>query len=222
MKSILKKEIPLMAIILMPLIYLAYIWTSLPDKIPVHWGLDGEVNRYGGSAELILITLLPLIIYLSFWVIPKIDPKKKLHKMGNKFQNLRIWFTLIMSMFALFFLYSSLHQSFNIQNYLVVLLGFLFIIIGNYLKTIQPNYFLGFRTPWTLENETVWKETHRLAGKMWFVGGILVVLTGLILSTQNIHYVVITILSIISIIPLVYSYFKFDQIKKQPNTTSIK
>lgn len=219
MKSILKRELPLMAIILMPQIYLAYIWTSLPDKIPVQWGLDGEVNRYGGSLELFLITLMPLIIYLTFWIIPKIDLKKKLHKMGGKFQNLKIWFTLMMSMFAIFFLYAAAHQSINIQNYLFVLLGFLFIIIGNYFKTIQPNYFLGIRTPWTLENETVWKETHRLAGKIWFVGGLLIILAGLIISRQNINYVMLTIIGIISIIPIVYSYFKFEQIKKQPGAT---
>lgn len=213
MKSILKKESPLWAIIVLPLIYLAYIWKQLPDQVPVHWNINGEVDRYGSSSELILMALLPLFVYLTFLIIPKIDPKKKLYKMGNKFQHLKIWFMIIMSMLSLYILYSAMHQSLVIHNYMLLIIGFLFIMLGNYFKTIQPNYFIGIRTPWTLENETVWKETHRLAGKIWFVGGILIVLASLILSKQLITYVFITTLVIMIAIPILYSYFKFEDIK---------
>jgi len=109
MKSILKRELPLWAIIMLPLVYLAYIWTNLPSKIPLQWGLDGEVSRYGSSTELIFVALFPFIIWFIFWVVPKIDPKKKIHKMGGKFQNLKMWFTILMSLFALFILYSASH-----------------------------------------------------------------------------------------------------------------
>jgi len=95
-------------------------------------------------------------------------------------------------------------------------------MLGNYFKTIQPNYFIGIRTPWTLENEIVWKETHRLAGKMWFAGGILIVLASLILGKQFITYVFLAIMAIITAIPLLYSYFKFEEIKKQHKATSMK
>jgi len=221
-KSILKKELPLWAIIALPLIYLAYIWGQLPDKVPVHWNIKGEVDRYGSSTELILMALLPLFVYLIFLIVPKIDPKKKLHKMGNKFQHLKIWFMIIMSMLSLYILYSAMHQSLVVPNYLFLIIGFLFIMLGNYFKTIQPNYFIGIRTPWTLENETVWKETHQFAGKMWFAGGILVVLASLILSKQVMTYVFITFVAIITIITVLYSYFKFEEIKKQHKITSIK
>ena len=57
------------------------------------------------------------------------------------------------------------------------LIGLLFAFLGNYFKTIKPNYFIGIRTPWTLENEEVWKKTHLIGGKLWFVGGLLMALT---------------------------------------------
>ncbi|MDD3723407.1 MAG: SdpI family protein [Lutibacter sp.] len=208
----LKKELPLITIVLLPFIYLAYIWNQLPEKIPMHWNNKGEIDRYGDKIELIIIPiLLPLLMYLIFLVVPKIDPKNKLNKMGNKLQTLKVLLTTFMSILALFIIYSAKNQSFTNPNYIVLLLGVLYIILGNYFKTIKTNYFIGIRTPWTLENETVWKETHKLGGKMWFVGGIIVVLSSLILNKQPNFTIFLIITGIITIIPIVYSYIIFKK-----------
>ena len=211
----LKNEIPLMAIVSLPFIYLAYIWNELPEKVPMHWNIKGEIDRFGEKSELLLIPiLLPLLIYIIFLVVPKIDPKNKISKMGNKYQHIKILLTIFMSILALFIIYSAKNQSFANPNYIVLLIGILYIIFGNYFKTIKANYFIGIRTPWTLENETVWKETHKLGGKMWFVGGIIVVISSLILDKQPNFALFMIITGIITIIPIAYSYFKFKNLKK--------
>ena len=211
----LKKEIPLIVIVLLPFIYLAYIWNQLPEKVPMHWNIKGEIDRYGEKIELLLIPfLLPFLVYIIFLVIPKIDPKNKLNKMGNKLQTLKVLMTTLMSILALFIIYSAKNQSFANPNYIVLLIGVLYIILGNYFKTIKANYFIGIRTPWTLENETVWKETHKLGGKMWFIGGIIVVLSSLILDKQPNFTLFFIITGIISIIPIAYSYILFRKEKK--------
>ncbi|HLV39232.1 SdpI family protein, partial [Xanthomarina sp.] len=156
----LKKELPLIGIVLLPFIYLAYIWNQLPEKVPMHWNIKGDIDRYGDKIELLLIPfLLPVLVYVIFLVVPKIDPKKKLHKMGNKLQNLKVLMTIFMSVLALFIIYSAKNNTFTNPNYILLLIGVLYIILGNYFKTIKANYFIGIRTPWTLESETVWKET---------------------------------------------------------------
>ena len=211
----LKKELPSIVIVLLPFIYLAYIWNQLPEKVPMHWNIKGEIDRYGEKIELLLIPiLLPLLVYIIFLVIPKIDPKNKLNKMGNKLQSLKVLMTIFMSVLALFIIYSAKNQSFANPNYIVLLIGVLYIILGNYFKTIKANYFIGIRTPWTLENETVWKETHKLGGKMWFIGGIIIVLSSLILDKQPNFTLFLIITGIISIIPIVYSYIIFNKEKK--------
>ena len=211
----LKKELPLIVIVLLPFIYLAYIWNQLPEKVPMHWNINGEIDRYGDKMELILIPiLLPLLIYVIFLVIPKIDPKNKLNKMGNKLQTIKILLTTFMSILALFIIYSVKNQSIDNPNYIVLSIGVLYIILGNYFKTIKANYFIGIRTPWTLENETVWKETHKLGGKIWFLGGIIVVLSSLILDKQPNLTVFLIVTGIITIIPIVYSYIVFEKEKK--------
>jgi len=210
-----RKEIPLIVIVSLPFIYLAYIWKELPKKVPMHWNIKGEIDRFGDKSELLLIPIiLPLLIYIIFLVVPKIDPKNKISKMGNKYQHIKILLTTFMSILALFIIYSAKNQSFANPNYIVLLIGILYIILGNYFKTIKANYFIGIRTPWTLENETVWKETHKLGGKMWFSGGIIVVVSSMILDKQLNFTLFMIITGIITIIPIAYSYFKFKKIGK--------
>ena len=93
-----KKEIPFLAIALIPFTYLIYIWNRLPEKVPMHWNGAGEIDRYGDKKEL-LVTLFMLvgITYFVFLIIPSIDPKQKLQNMGNKLNNLRMILTLFMS-----------------------------------------------------------------------------------------------------------------------------
>lgn len=211
----LKKELPLIIIVLLPFIYLAYVWDQLPEKIPVQWGINGEISRYGDKIELLLMTiLLPLFVYIIFLIAPKIDPKNKLTKMGNKFQILKFLVISIQSILALLIIYYAEHQSIANPNYIVLILGVLYIVLGNYFQTVKANYFIGIRTPWTLENETVWNKTHKLAGKMWFGGGILAVLSSLILNNQQNVILFLIISGIITIIPVLYSYLAFKNLKQ--------
>jgi uncharacterized membrane protein len=211
----LKKELPLITIVILPFVYLTLLWNDLPDKVPVHWNIDGEIDRYGNKLELIMIPiLLPLLVYLIFLVVPKIDPKKKLDKMGNKLQTIKFLLTTFMSILALFIIYSAKNQTLTNVNYILLSIGILYLILGNYFKTIRANYFIGIRTPWTLENETVWKETHKLGGKMWFIGGLVVIISSLTLEKHTNLILFLAITVIITIIPIIYSYLKFQTLDK--------
>lgn len=208
-----KKEIPFITIAVLPFIYLSYIWSRLPEKVPMHWNESGEIDNYGNKSELWLkLLLLVGLPYLIFLTIPHIDPKQKLQKMGNKLNNIRFIQSLFMSALALFILHSVQNQNSN-PGLILSIIGLLFAFLGNYFKTLKPNYFIGIRTPWTLENEEVWKKTHLLAGKMWFVGGLLMAMTFVFPEPFN-GYIFVGITAIISIIPIVYSYLKYKNIKK--------
>lgn len=129
--------------------------------------------------------------------------------MGNKLQNLKLLITTFMSVLALYILYSAKQQTLENPNYLITAIGILFIILGNYFKTIKPNYFIGVRTPWTLENEVTWKETHKLAGQLWFWGGLLIVFFSLLFNTKTSFILSLTITIILIIVPLFYSYLLY-------------
>ncbi len=84
----LKRELPLIIIVLIPFIYLGYIWSALPETVPTHWNYKGEIDDWGSKNSLILITfLLSAVTYILFTIIPLIDPKKRIQTMGNKYHN---------------------------------------------------------------------------------------------------------------------------------------
>ncbi len=210
MKINLQKELSLIAIVLAPFIYLASIWNNLPESVPVHWDIEGKIDRYGEKSELILIPiLLPLLIYVIFTIVPLIDPKGKIQQMGNKYFMLKAAMTIFMSILAMVIIYAVKNESLYNPNYIILLIGVLLLILGNYFKTLRANYFIGIRTPWTLENETVWKETHKLAGKIWFVGGLLIIASSLLLDNETNFRLFISLIIVMSLIPIIYSFFKF-------------
>jgi uncharacterized membrane protein len=211
----LKKELPIIGIVLLPFVYLAYIWNQLPQEVPIHYNVKGEIDRYGDKSELIMIPiLLPLLIYVLLLVVPYIDPKKQIQKMGNKYHSLKLVLTLITSVLALFIIHSTKAESLANPSFIFLILGVMYLILGNYFKTIKAYYFIGIRTPWTLESEYVWKETHKLGGKVWFVGGILAIISSLLLSVETNIKVFLTITIIIALIPIIYSYLLFKKQKE--------
>tara|TARA_R110000868_G_scaffold95865_9_gene263524 strand:- start:1286 stop:1933 length:648 start_codon:yes stop_codon:yes gene_type:complete len=210
----LKREIPLITIVLIPFIYLAYIWNSLPETVPTHWNYKGEIDAWGKKSSLILIMfLLPVLTYVLFSIIPFIDPKKKIQAMENKYHNLKFMMTLFMSALAIFILYSVKEQSITNPAFIILAIGLLYIILGNYMKTLKANYFIGIRTPWTLENESVWKKTHALAGKLWFIGGLAIIISSLTTNKNFNGIFFISVTTIITVIPLIYSFLEFKKIK---------
>lgn len=190
-----------------PFIYLATIWNSLPEKIPMHFNYKGEIDRWGEKAEIILIPLLlPLLTYLIMLIVPKIDPKKKIIEMGEKFDKIKFLIIVSMSALACYIIYSVQNEDLNI-NAMFIFIGVLISGLGNYMQTIKPNYFIGVKTPWTLESESVWKKTHQLTGKLWVFSGILIIIMSLSINKESFSTYFIAIILIISIVPIVYSYW---------------
>ena len=215
MNTTLKKELPIIGFVLLPFMYLGYLWNSLPEKVPIHWNYKGEIDDWGSKFSLIgVLFLLPVFTYVLMLVIPKIDPKKRVELMGGKYYQIKFVLVVFMTVLALFIIHSSNSQTLSSPSIVFVLVGLLFMALGNYFKVIKQNYFLGIKTPWTLESEEVWKLTHILAGKLWIVGGLLIVIFSLVLPEDVNFYFFMTITAIISIVPIVYSYIVFKELKK--------
>ena len=111
MNELLKKELPIIGIVLLPFVYLAYIWNSLPEQVPMHWNLKGEIDDWGSKYSLIgLVFLLPVLTYVLMLVVPKIDPKKNMESMGGKYNQFKFILVAFMSVLALVIIYISNNQ----------------------------------------------------------------------------------------------------------------
>jgi uncharacterized membrane protein len=210
------KESLLWALIVLPYVYLAIVWNKIPDQVPTHFNITGNADAWSGKTSLIFFPgALGIGIYLLMLLIPVLDPKKKIRNMGDKYYTFRFMLTFFFSLFATYLLYISNSGSLKNPNLLIGLIGALFAMLGNYFQTVRPNYFIGIRTPWTLENEQTWKKTHRLGGRLWMAGGILIVFISFIIRSNNALAITFAIiLSVKVIVPIVYSYIEFQKEKK--------
>jgi uncharacterized membrane protein len=195
-----------------PAAYLALLWEKLPEKVPMHYNIKGEVDRLGDKSELLLLigvlSVVNIGLYFLLVNINRIDPKKKYRKENlPKMRSLAFVITLFLSGIACFILYSCRHAGMKFNSNLVVLaIGLLFTIIGNYLYTIKPNYFAGIRTPWALENEENWRQTHQLGGKLWFGGGLVIAAAALLLKDTALFIVMMAVILVLVVVPIIYSY----------------
>jgi uncharacterized membrane protein len=210
------REPVLWILILLPYVYLATIWNRLPDRVPTHFNLAGSPDDWSGKSILLFLPgALGIGVYLLMLAIPFLDPKKKIRQMGNKYYTFRFMLTAFFSVFAIYLLYVSNTGSMRNPNFLIALIGILFAMLGNYFQAVRPNYFIGIRTPWTLESETVWKKTHRMAGPIWMGGGILMAVISFLVSNNTMLAVIMGgFISIMVIMPLIYSYMEFQKEKK--------
>jgi uncharacterized membrane protein len=211
----LRKEFPLLLIVALPVIYLGYIYPSLAETVPLHWNAQGEIDDWGPKSTLWLIPfILPFLMYILMSVIPVIDPKGKIKQMGTKFYQLKFILIVCMSALALYIIYAAQTQTIGSLKGIFLLIGALIAALGNYMPSLKPNYFMGIRTPWTLESEVVWKKTHRLTGKIWLVGGLVIMVLALLVAQEHLLAVLLIITAIITIIPLIYSYVLFKSEEK--------
>ena len=200
---------------LLPAAYLFFIYSSLPQIVPVHYGLNGAVNRYGSKGEFLTTAMVllaaPALVYLLLKFLPNIDPKKKVKYGEATFQKLAFGIVIFISALNIAVTYATVNRGFEIDKLILPLVGLLFVFIGNIMNSIKPNYFAGFRTPWALENEDNWRATHRLVSKMWFAGGILVTIFALILPSGPATIVMLSLVAVMTIIPFIYSYVYFKK-----------
>lgn len=213
MKKFTYMDLAALIIWLLPLVYLAYIYSSLPAVVPVHYGIDGKVNRYGNKSELVImhgiILGTGLLVYLLLKYLPAIDPKKQVMLGEATFQKLAFGVVTFLSVIAIVITFSTIRQGFKITAVILPIAGLLFAFIGNMMHSIKPNYFAGVRTPWTLESPDTWRVTHRLAGKLWFFGGIVIALAALVLPVMPATIVFMCGLAVLTLVPVIYSYIYF-------------
>jgi len=195
-----------------------FAYPYLPDQMPMHWNINGEVDGYWDKQYAAFFPpLLMIVLMVLFIFMPRIDPKKENYK---KFSSSYTIFITIMNVF--FLLLQSVTISYglgvNIDISLVVNLGIglLFIVLGNYLPRIKHNYFIGVRTPWTLANEKTWRKTHQLSGKLFVVAGILLVAISFLPGIYKFTGMLVVVVTIV-LISTIASYIFYNRYNNVSN-----
>lgn len=182
------------------------LWNRLPEKIATHF--SGGVAD-GWSTKLSAVVFLPivlLVIHLFCLGVTLNDPKKR--NIGNMMMSVIFWIVPVVSLVSNLSIYGyALGMDLNIDMIVGILVGVMFLLLGNYMSKSHQNYTVGIKLPWTLNSEENWNRTHRLAGKLWIFAGILFI-GNIFFQNWQIPFVV-TIAVVI--IPMIYSFLLYKK-----------
>ena len=201
-----KKTLIITSIVtILPVLIGIICWNRLPEVMATHFGFNNEAN--GFSSKAFAVFGLPLILLAVLWVgafVTAHDPKRQ--NISPKMFSLMLWIAPVISLVAATTIYPvNLGYELDIAFFSELLVGLMFIIIGNYLPKARQNYTIGIKIPWTLANEENWNRTHRLAGYLWMICGILMIIISLtrVVSAEWL----IGIFLIIVLVPCIYSFW---------------
>jgi len=203
-----RREIFLIVLTAIPIVYVLINWSILPDQLPIHFDTSGDPNGYGSK---LLYIFLPIALYFLMLVLPFIDPRKSNYEIfSGTYYKLRVVLSLFFGIIDTIIIYNTLHKIEKMGLLLPISVFLLFTLLGNYMGNFRPNYFVGIKVPWTLNNDVVWTRTHKLAGKLWFWGGLIGIAA--LLFVKDIALVMLPIIIFIVVVPIVYSYIIYQKI----------
>lgn len=191
---------------LIPVILGIILYPKLPDTIVTHWDIDGNPN--GWESKLVGAIVFPGILVLINIVFPlllKVDPKY--NNLNEKIKHILHWIIPVVSIFASgSTLAVAMGKDVKIAIIAPMFVGLILVVIGNYLPKMTQSYTVGIKLPWTLNSEENWNKTHRIAGFLWVLGGIVMIIIGA-LGVGGICFIAIPIIMVL--VPVIYSYLLF-------------
>ena len=207
-----KIAVSLIVVICVTWIVAVLYYGKLPEKIPSHWNIDGEINGYMTKPwGVYMFPLMSTVLSVILWFLPKVAPKGFKLDSARKAYNIII-FVMSVFLFAIMVMTfeAALDNTLNTTQFVFTMVGALFVIIGNYLSKVPKNFFFGIRTPWTLSSDKVWYQTHRVGSWIFIVCGMLVIFSSLMGVQQN--YIVVLLMSA-GLLPVIYSLFSYYKIE---------
>jgi uncharacterized membrane protein len=194
----------------------ALAWSRLPERVPVHWNIHGQVDRLGSRIELILLgPVLLAALWGLFELLPVLDPRRAAPKdpeqtEGEREGALQTSLALVLGLIALLHLLILSLSLGLLQEparvFAFPMAGFL-VLFGNFIGRLRPSWFIGIRTPWTLSSDVVWRRTHRLAGRLMVPAGLLAVLLAVVLPAPAAFAAAIVLLLGALLAPAAFSFY---------------
>lgn len=201
-------------IILLPILAGLILWDQLPEQMPTHWGTNGTPDGWSGKP--LGIFLPPFLLLFMHWIcigITAADP-------GNKNQTPKaigmvLWISPVLSLLIAGLSYSvALGREINMMSLMPVVFGVMFVLIGNYLPKCKRNHSIGIKILWTLHNDENWNATHRFGGKVWLIGGLVIIACSFL--PGNAAMLVFFIATfVLVLLPVLYSWFYYKQQRKE-------
>ena len=148
---------------------------SLPEDIPSHWNLQGNVDGYmSKDIGLHFLPVFTLVIMALMVILPRYDPETDRYASFQPAYDglilLVVIFLTVLYQVSLLWAYGT---RISMNSLMAVMFSLLFIGIGCFFRSVKKTWFVGIRTPWTLLSERVWEKTHQTGSWLFILSGIL-------------------------------------------------
>jgi uncharacterized membrane protein len=204
--------------VLLPFIFAAWIYPSLPATIPVHFNIEGKADAWGARESVFvgpfILGFVSILVYLLMANIRKIDPKRYEGADDKVYAQFGLFLVAFLAVLSLVIILSSVNQNIPVEQLVFGIIGFAFALMGIFMPRLKQNYMAGFRLPWTLEDEKNWQSTHNLAGQYWLYGGLIQGLSALLLHGVWLFVTFMVLMAVMVLAPLIHSFTFFKKQKK--------
>ncbi|CAL1520205.1 SdpI family protein [Chitinophaga sp. MM2321] len=214
------KEFLILALLLLPMAYLAIIWNYLPAIIPINFNGAGVPGRVGGKSDFLLLMIFLFftngLIYFLFRYIPRTEDDDHVPTAVElkEYYRIRYMIHAYLAVFTCIIIFMvSKGQPFAMERWAFVGVGLLIAAIGFYLRKLEPNHYVGVRTPWTLQSNEIWTETHRMASTLWLSAGIVIIIAGFFLQLITGVFVIFFAAIVLAALPYIYSFRLYNKDK---------
>jgi len=188
----------------------AWTWVQIPDGalLATHWGINGQVNGYMTKAPGLLIGPAIMFVLMAFyWAITKIEPRQNNLKRSKGLFSVAVMGGLIVGALAQTLVdLTALGIHLPVIDTVIPAMAVLIVVIGNFLGKTRANFFVGVRTPWTLESDYSWEKTNRWAGRFFIVSGLITLAAAFVFGNAVATYVLIVTLIAAAIVSIALSY----------------
>jgi uncharacterized membrane protein len=201
---------PVFAALLLDLGFHLWALPRLPERVPIHWNAAGQPDNWGSPLfHTFGLPAVALGVYLLVLLLPLLDPRRQNYALfGGALRLIRWLPPIFMLAIHVVTTLAALGQVTDVTVWIWPMAGALFAVLGGVMGQLRHNYFVGIRTPWTLADEEVWRRTHRMAGPLWVIGGLLVMGTPILPATWRV-VVTLVVLGAAALVPVVYSYLLY-------------
>jgi uncharacterized membrane protein len=202
-------------------ILIAAFWNQIPDYVPIRFNVQGTPIAFAHKSwGIFILPATSLFIYSIVQAIPYIDPKKKV----LEYRNVMNLFSLVLvifliGLFILILLGILENASNSCFSFILPYIFLMFLLMGNFMGKLRPNYFVGIRNPWTLENEIVWIKTHRFAGRLWVTASLIMLALWFFVNEDVRKISFYIYIALIAFTPTLYSFLLFRKIKNTQNSS---
>jgi len=155
-----------------------------PERIPTHYNIHGEVDRWGSKLEFVIFPIINLVFGVLMTWLARHEGKQGRGMNERVVASMTIMVLILFNALWAFFMYKAIGIS-NIggdigeipAKVITVILCASFIPLGNIMPKAERNSLLGLRTKWSMANDRCWQQSQRFAGYVFVLTGVLGVVT---------------------------------------------